>query len=231
MSRVKLIKVKEGVLAENAQKAESIRERLRGKGTLLLNLMASPGAGKTHLILETIRVLGDQWRIGVIEADLDSSVDAERVAGTGVRVTQLTTGGLCHLDASMVEQGLEALGEEELDLIILENVGNLVCPAEFDTGAHVSVMILSLPEGDDKPRKYPLMFSACQALVVNKTDYAALADFDVDAVRDSVRKLNPDMAVIPLSCKNGEGVEDWTEWLEERIRKEIGPRNTRNNTE
>ncbi|MEF8889307.1 MAG: hydrogenase nickel incorporation protein HypB [Desulfohalobiaceae bacterium] len=226
MSRVKLIQVKEGVLAENAQKAESIRGRLRDKGTLLLNLMASPGAGKTHLILETIRVLGDQWRIGVIEADLDSSVDAERVAEAGVRATQLTTGGLCHLDASMVDQGLEALDEDDLDLIILENVGNLVCPAEFDTGAHASAMILSLPEGDDKPRKYPLMFSTCQALVVNKTDYAALADFDVDAVRESVRKLNPDMAVIPLSCKNGEGIGDWTEWLADRIRKEIGPRNT-----
>ncbi len=226
MSRVKLIQVKEGVLAENAEKAESIRGRLRDKGTFLLNLMASPGAGKTHLILETIRVLGDQCRIGIIEADLDSSVDAERVAEAGVRATQLTTGGLCHLDASMVDQGLEALGEEDLDLIILENVGNLVCPAEFDTGAHASAMILSLPEGDDKPRKYPLMFSTCQALVVNKTDYAALADFDVDAVRESVRKLNPDMAVIPLSCKNGEGIGDWTEWLADRIRKEIGPRNT-----
>lgn len=231
MSRVKLIQVKEGVLAENTEKAESIRERLRDKGTLLLNLMASPGAGKTHLILETIRVLGDQWRIGVIEADLDSSVDAERVAETGVRATQLTTGGLCHLDASMVDQGLEALGEEDLDLIILENVGNLVCPAEFDTGAHASAMILSLPEGDDKPRKYPLIFSTCQALVVNKTDYAALADFDVDAVRESVRTLNPDMAVIPLSCKNGEGIGDWTDWLAQRARQEIGPRNTRNNAE
>jgi len=231
MSRVKLIQVKEGVLAENTEKAGSIRERLRDKGTLLLNLMASPGAGKTHLILETIRVLGDQWRIGVIEADLDSSVDAERVAETGVRATQLTTGGLCHLDASMVDQGLEALGEEDLDLIILENVGNLVCPAEFDTGAHASAMILSLPEGDDKPRKYPLIFSTCQALVVNKTDYAALADFDVDAVRESVRTLNPDMAVIPLSCKNGEGIGDWTDWLAQRARQEIGPRNTRNNAE
>lgn len=226
MSRVKLIQVKEGVLAENAQQAETVRQRLRSSGTLLLNLMASPGAGKTSLILETIRVLGDQWRIGVIEADLDSSVDAERVAETGVRATQLATGGLCHLDASMVAQGLEALGEEDLDLIILENVGNLVCPAEFDTGAHVSAMILSLPEGDDKPRKYPLMFSACQALVINKTDYAALADFDTEAVREGVRRLNPDMAVIPLSCRNGEGVADWTDWLEGRFRKEIGPRNT-----
>lgn len=231
MSRVKLIQVKEGVLAENAQKAESIRERLRGKGTFLLNLMASPGAGKTSLILETIRVLGGQWRIGVIEADLDSSVDAERVAETGVRAAQISTGGLCHLDASMVDQGLEALGEEDLDLIILENVGNLVCPAEFDTGAHASAMILSLPEGDDKPRKYPLMFSACRALVVSKTDYAALADFDVEAVRQSVRRLNPDMAVFPLSCRTGEGVEDWAEWLTERVRQEIGPRNTRNDSE
>ena len=226
MSRVKLIQVKEGVLAENTEKAGSIRERLRDKGTLLLNLMASPGAGKTHLILETIRVLGDQWRIGIIEADLDSSVDAERVAEAGVRATQLTTGGLCHLDASMVDQGLRALGEEDLDLIILENVGNLVCPAEFDTGAHVSAMILSLPEGDDKPRKYPLMFSACRALVVSKTDYAALADFDVDAVRQSVQRLNPDMPVFPLSCRTGEGVENWTDWLTDRIEKEIGPRNT-----
>ena len=227
MSRVKLIQVKEGVLAENAEQAQAIRERLRQSGTLLLNLMSSPGAGKTSLILETIRVLGDTWRIGVIEADIDSSLDAERVAQAGVRATQLSTGGLCHLDASMVAQGLEALGEEDLDLIILENVGNLVCPAEFDTGAHASAMILSLPEGDDKPRKYPLMFSTCQALVINKTDYAALADFDVDAVRESVRKLNPDMAVIPLSCRNGEGIADWTDWLTARARHEVGPRDPR----
>ena len=231
MSRVKLIQVKEGILAENAEQANAIRERLRRKGTLLLNLMSSPGAGKTSLILETIRILGDTWRIGVLEADIDSSLDAERVAQAGVRAAQLTTGGLCHLDASMVIQGLDALGEEDLDLIILENVGNLVCPAEFDTGAHVSAMILSLPEGDDKPRKYPLMFSTCQALVINKTDYAALADFDLEAVRDSVQRLNPDMAILPLSCRTGEGVSSWTDWLRERFRKEIGPRNTRNNTE
>jgi hydrogenase nickel incorporation protein HypB len=188
--------------------------------------MSSPGAGKTSLILETVRVLGDAWRIGVIEADIDSSVDAERVARAGVRAAQLSTGGLCHLDASMVAQGLEALGEEDLDLIILENVGNLVCPAEFDTGAHVSAMILSLPEGDDKPGKYPLMFSTSQALVINKTDYAALADFDLDAVREGVRRLNPDMAVILLSCKTGEGLAGWTDWLADRAKEEVGPWNS-----
>ncbi|MCF8030491.1 MAG: hydrogenase nickel incorporation protein HypB [Desulfohalobiaceae bacterium] len=220
MGRVNLIQVKEGILEENTRQAGAIRDRLRRRGTFLLNLMSSPGAGKTSLILETVRALAGSWRMGVIEADIDSSLDAERVAEAGVRATQLGTGGLCHLDASMVAQGLSALGEEDLDLIILENVGNLVCPAEFDTGAHTSAMILSLPEGEDKPRKYPLMFSTSQALVINKTDYMALEEFDIEAVRESVRKLNPDMGVFPLSCRSGEGLADWTGWLERCLREQ-----------
>ncbi len=215
MSEIKLIQVKEGILEENLKQAEKIRERLRGSNTLLLNLMASPGAGKTSLIVSTIRAL-KHLRIGVIEADIDSSVDSELVAAEGVRTTQLRTGGLCHLDASMVAQGLDALGEQDLDLIILENIGNLVCPADFDTGAHINAMILSVPEGDDKPLKYPLMFSKCQSLIINKTDYMQLADFDIQAVRERVRSLNSDMEVFPLSCRTGEGLGDWTSWLDSR---------------
>jgi len=218
MQDFKLIQVKEGILAENDRQAEAIRERLRRAGTLLVNLMASPGSGKTSLILKTVQALGADCRTGVIEADIDSSLDAQQVASAGIRVAQLQTGGLCHLDASMVDQGLEALGEQDLDLIFLENVGNLVCPAEFDTGAHLNVMILSVPEGDDKPLKYPLMFRSCRALVVNKTDYLELAEFDLELLRQRIEKLNPDMGTFPVSCRTGEGVEAWTAWLKGQVR-------------
>ena len=215
---IRLIEVKEGILAENEQEAERLRFYLRAKGVFLLNLMASPGAGKTSLIVQTIHALATRLRIGVIEADIDSSVDAETVSRTGVGAVQLRTGGFCHLDAGMVARGVEALDVDNLDLIIVENVGNLVCPAEFDTGAHASAMILSVPEGDDKPLKYPLMFTKCRALVVNKIDALGLFDFDIQLLRERAGQLNPQLKLFPLSCKSGEGVQGWIDWLEEEIR-------------
>ena len=186
MGEVRLIEVKEEILADNIKVAAGIRERLRNTKTMLLNLMSSPGSGKTSLILQTIANLKDSLRIGVIEADIDSTVDAEKVAARGIPAVQLKTGGFCHLDATMVTKGIDALKLSELDLVIIENVGNLVCPAEFDTGAHKNVMILSVPEGDDKPLKYPLMFSICDLLLVNKIDYLSLSDFDMSALRKRV---------------------------------------------
>ncbi|MFP4285558.1 MAG: hydrogenase nickel incorporation protein HypB [Desulfovermiculus sp.] len=215
---IRLIEVKEGILAENEQDAEQLRGRLKDKGVFLLNLMASPGAGKTSLIVQTIIALSQRWRMAVIEADIDSIVDAETVSRSGVQAVQLRTGGLCHLDATMVARGIEGLDLDGLDLVILENVGNLVCPAEFDTGAHASAMILSVPEGDDKPLKYPLMFTKCRALVVNKIDALGIFDFNLDLLRERAGQLNPDLTVLPLSCKTGEGVQGWIDWLEENIR-------------
>ncbi|MFW6325952.1 MAG: hydrogenase nickel incorporation protein HypB [Desulfovermiculus sp.] len=218
---IRLIEVKEGILAENEQDAEQLRGRLKDKGVFLLNLMASPGAGKTSLIVQTINALSQRWRMAVIEADIDSIVDAETVSRSGVQAVQLRTGGLCHLDATMVARGIEGLDLDGLDLVILENVGNLVCPAEFDTGAHASAMILSVPEGDDKPLKYPLMFTKCRALVVNKIDALGIFDFNLDLLRERAGQLNPDLTVLPLSCKTGEGVQGWIDWLEENIRCQL----------
>lgn len=212
-----MIEVKEEILADNNQVAEDVRERLRGKKTLLLNLMSSPGAGKTSLIVGTGEALKGGLRLGVVEADIESMVDAEKVAELGIPAVQLRTGGFCHLDATMVTQGLDALGVENFDLLIIENVGNLVCPAEFDTGAHKNVMILSVPEGDDKPLKYPLMFSVCDVLLVNKIDYLSLSDFDVEALAKRVLALNPDITIIEISCKTGAGVEDWIRWLKREV--------------
>lgn len=218
MDEVRLIEVKEDILADNDIKAGELRESLKKSGTFLMNLMSSPGSGKTSLILRTGEKLKKSLRIGVIEADIDSKVDAEKVAASGIKAVQLKTGGFCHLDASMVETGLDAIGVEDLDLIIIENVGNLVCPAEFDTGAAKNVMILSVPEGDDKPLKYPLMFSVCHVLLVNKTDYMELSDFNMDAMEQRVRRLNPNIKIIQISCKTGEGISAWTEWLENEVR-------------
>ncbi|WP_027359424.1 hydrogenase nickel incorporation protein HypB [Desulforegula conservatrix] len=218
MDEVRLIEVKEDILADNDIKAGELRESLKKSGTFLMNLMSSPGSGKTSLILRTGEKLKKSLRIGVIEADIDSKVDAEKVAASGIKAVQLKTGGFCHLDASMVETGLDAIGVEDLDLIIIENVGNLVCPAEFDTGAAKNVMILSVPEGDDKPLKYPLMFSVCHVLLVNKTDYMELSDFSMDAMEQRVRRLNPNIKIFPISCKTGEGISEWTEWLENEVK-------------
>jgi hydrogenase nickel incorporation protein HypB len=212
---VRLIEVKEEILSDNIKLAGELRERLRRAKTMLLNLMSSPGSGKTSLILRTIEGLKGSLRTGVIEADIDSTVDAEKVASRGIPAVQLRTGGFCHLDAAMVAQGLDALPVGELDLVIIENVGNLVCPAEFDTGAHKNAMILSVPEGDDKPLKYPLMFSVCDLLVVNKMDYLSLSDFDMAALRQRVLALNPRIRILEVSCKTGAGIEGWIDWLNE----------------
>ncbi len=217
MTGVRLIEVKEEILADNDELARDIREKLREKRTMLLNLMSSPGSGKTSLILRTMEGLKDRYRLGVIEADIDSTVDAEKVAAGGVPAVQLKTGGFCHLDATMVGQGLEGLVKKDYDLIIIENVGNLVCPAEFDTGAHKNVMILSVPEGDDKPLKYPLMFSVCDLLLINKIDYLALSDFDLNALRKRVLTLNPKIVILEISCRTGAGIEAWLSWLKKEM--------------
>ncbi|TFG37816.1 MAG: hydrogenase nickel incorporation protein HypB [Syntrophobacterales bacterium] len=219
MDKVRLIEVKEDILSDNETRAREVRERMKGEKVYLLNLMSSPGAGKTSLILRTVEKLKEAIRIGVIEADIDSMVDAEKVAESGVHAIQLRTGGFCHLDASMVTTGLNALQLASLDLVIIENVGNLVCPAEFDTGATKNAMILSVPEGDDKPLKYPLMFSICDVLLVNKIDYLELEheDFDLVALKKRVKALNPDITIIEVSCKTGEGIDAWTGWLKGEV--------------
>ena len=217
MEDVRLIEVKEEILADNNQIARGVRERLSLTKTLLLNLMSSPGSGKTSLILRTVENLKSTVRLGVIEADIDSTVDAEKVAAGGIPAVQLRTGGFCHLDATMVTQGLDALNAEALDLIIIENVGNLVCPAEFDTGAHKNVMLLSVPEGDDKPLKYPLMFSICDVLLINKIDYLSLSDFDMAALRKRALVVNPNIKMIEISCKTASGIGDWIAWLKQEV--------------
>jgi hydrogenase nickel incorporation protein HypB len=214
---VRMIEVKEEILADNNQVAAGVRERLSRQKTLLLNLMSSPGSGKTSLILKTAEALQGKVKLGVIEADIESTVDARKVAARGIDAIQLRTGGFCHLDATMVTQGLEALPPKDFDLLIIENVGNLVCPAEFDTGAHKNAMILSVPEGDDKPLKYPLMFSICDVLVINKIDYLALSDFDLAAVRQRVLALNPKIKIMEVSCKTEEGLAAWTDWLAREV--------------
>jgi hydrogenase nickel incorporation protein HypB len=214
---IRLIEVKEEILSDNIKQAAEVRERLRRTKTMLLNLMSSPGSGKTSLILQTVEGLRGAVRLGVIEADIESTVDAEKVAARGIPVIQLRTGGFCHLDATMVTQGIDAMGVTELDLVIIENVGNLVCPAEFDTGAHKNVMILSVPEGDDKPLKYPLMFSICDLLLVNKIDYVSLSDFDTAALRKRVLALNPRIAILEVSCKTGAGIKVWIDWLKGEV--------------
>lgn len=216
---IQILDVKEQVLEENDRIAVETRESLRRSGTLLINLMGSPGAGKTSVLLQLIKRLGKTYRIGVMEADVDSDVDARTVAAAGAKVVQLHTGGLCHMDASMTKQGLDALGFEGLDLVILENVGNLVCPAEFDVGADLRMMILSVPEGDDKPLKYPLMFSVSDVMLVNKIDTAEIFDFDLEAAATRARALNPDIEIFPISAKTGEGFDDLTDWLGRRLRK------------
>jgi hydrogenase nickel incorporation protein HypB len=217
MDAIKLIEVKEDILADNDAAAGELREKLRIQKTLLINLMASPGAGKTSLLLQTITALKNVYRMAVIEADIDSTVDAEKIAKTGVESIQLRTGGFCHLDVAMVKKGLEAIDTPSLDLILIENVGNLVCPAEFDTGAEKDIMILSVPEGDDKPLKYPLMFSKCHALLVNKTDLIPYTDFNMRLLHERVRKLNPDIHIFEVSCKTGEGIETWANWLKQTV--------------
>ena len=213
MDSVRVIEVKENILNNNDKEAEKLRQKLHSKKTFLMNLMSSPGSGKTTTLMQTIASLKDKVKIGIMEADIDSAVDAEKVATTGVKSIQLHTGGMCHLDAAMTEQGLDEMGYDDLDLVVLENVGNLICPAEFDTGAVKNVMILSVPEGHDKPLKYPLMFSKVDALIINKIDVMPYFDFDMDKVKEYVYRLNKDVKIFPISAKTGEGVEEWTSWL------------------
>lgn len=222
MDDVRVIEVKQSVFADNDRKADELRARLREQGTFLLNLMSSPGSGKTTTLRRTAEVLRGEMAIAVMEADIDSDVDARTMAETGVRAIQLHTGGMCHLDAYMTEQGLEGLlaegGGEPIDLAILENVGNLVCPAEFDTGASANAMILSVPEGDDKPLKYPLMFSICDVVLINKIDALPVFDaFSMERVRENILMRNPNATIIPISAKTGEGVDAWADWLRTRI--------------
>lgn len=214
---VKVYEIKQSVFANNDQRAELLREDLKKEKTFLLNLMSSPGSGKTTTLTKTIEALKNDLRIGVMEADIDSDVDARTIEQTGAKVVQLHTGGMCHLDAEMTRQGIEALGTQDVDLAILENVGNLVCPAEFDTGAVKNAMILSVPEGDDKPLKYPLMFQVCQVLLINKIDVLPYFDFDVEACIARAKALNPDIKVIPISARTGEGIDEWAAWLKEQV--------------
>lgn len=218
MAEFKVYEIKQNVFADNNREADKVREQLKAEKTFLLNLMSSPGSGKTTTLRATIARLKDKLRIGVMEADIDSDVDARTIAETGVRAIQLHTGGMCHLDADMTRQGLTEMGTGDIDLAILENVGNLVCPAEFDTGAVKNAMILSVPEGDDKPLKYPLMFSICDVLLVNKIDVAPYFNFDLDKCVERVKKLNPNIQVFPISALKGEGIEPWADWLREQTK-------------
>lgn len=218
MDAVKVIEIKKSVFEDNDRDADKLRAELKDRGVYLLNLMSSPGSGKTTTLIRTINLLKEKLRIAVMEADIDSDVDAVKIKeATGIDTIQLHTGGMCHLDAEMTRQGLGNIGLEGLDLVILENVGNLVCPAEFDTGASRNAMILSVPEGDDKPLKYPLMFSVCDVVVINKIDAAALFDFDLEKCRANIALRNPKAEVIPISAKTGEGVELFARWLLDEV--------------
>lgn len=219
MNEFKVLEIKESVFADNNRQAEELRSGLRQSGTFLLNLMSSPGSGKTSTIVRTIKLLQNDLKIGVIEADVDSDVDARTVQQTGARVIQVHTGGMCHMDASMTQQGLEGLETAGLDLVILENIGNLLCPAEFDTGAVKNAMILSVPEGDDKPLKYPLMFSIVDVVLVNKIDTLAVFDFNLEAFKERVLNLNPKALILPISAKTGAGLAEWAQWLRGQVKQ------------
>ena len=225
MKDVRVIEVKKSVFESNDERAALLRKDLKDKGVFLLNLMSSPGAGKTTTLTRTIEQLKDDLRIGVMEADIDSDVDAITIAETGAKAIQLHTGGMCHLDADMSRQGmaaLEAEADNTLDFIILENVGNLVCPAEFDTGACLNVAILSVPEGDDKPLKYPLMFEKCQVVIINKIDSMPAFDFDMDRVKNNIAMRNSEAVVFPISARTGEGMDAWCEWLKDNAAQYLG---------
>ena len=217
MEAYKVYEIKQSVFQANDNEADLLRQELRQQHTFLLNLMSSPGSGKTTSLTRTIEKLREEMRIGIMEADIDSDVDANKIARTGTRVIQLHTGGMCHLDANMTRQGLREFGTEGLDLVVLENVGNLVCPAEFDTGAAKNTIILSMPEGHDKPLKYPLMFSSCDCVLINKIDTKSVFDFDDEAVVERIKKLNPKAEIFFVSAKTGEGMDKWFDWLRGQI--------------
>ena len=217
MDEVRVLEIKQSVFANNDKQADLLRRQLKDKGIFLLNLMSSPGSGKTTTLTRTIEHLKNEFKIGVMEADIDSDVDAKAIAETGVKSIQLHTGGMCHLDADMTRQGLEGLETGDVELAILENVGNLVCPAEFDTGAVKNAMILSVPEGHDKPLKYPLMFSICDVVLINKIDVLSYFDFDMDKCEEYIYMRNPNAKVIPICAKTGEGIDEWADWLRNEI--------------
>jgi hydrogenase nickel incorporation protein HypB len=219
MAEFKILQIKQSIFENNNKQADLLREELKREKIFLLNLMASPGAGKTTTLTKTIDILKNELRIGVMEADIDSDVDAQTISKTGVKVIQLHTGGMCHLDADMTKQGMNGLGVDGLDLVILENVGNLVCPAEFDTGSVKNAMILSVPEGDDKPLKYPLIFEVCDILLINKIDVLNVFDFDLEEVKKRAWKRNPNLKIIPISARTGEGIEEFANWLREETKK------------
>ena len=217
MDKYKVIEVKRSIFEDNDKDADLLRSELKEQKTFLLNLMASPGAGKTTTLMGTINRLKDEMKIGVMEADIDSDVDANTISTTGVKTIQLHTGGMCHLDADMTRQGVKELGTDELDFVVLENVGNLVCPAEFDTGATKCAMILSVPEGDDKPLKYPLMFSIVDVVLINKIDAADFFNFSMEKVTENIRLRNPNCKIIPISAKTGEGMDEWCDWVRAQV--------------
>ena len=217
MEKVRVLEIKQSVFASNDAQADQLRAELKEKGIYLLNLMSSPGSGKTTTLKSVIAALDGELRLGVMEADIDSDVDARAIAATGVKAIQLHTGGMCHLDAGMTRQGLEGLDPGELDLVILENVGNLVCPAEFDTGAVKNVTILSVPEGHDKPLKYPLMYQVCDVVLINKIDVAPYFDFDMEKCREYILMRNPKAKIFPICAKTGEGVDAFSAWLKEEV--------------
>jgi len=219
MNKFRVLEIKRSVFDNNDQQANLLREELKKEKTFLLNLMSSPGSGKTTTLIKTIDALKNEMKIGVMEADIDSDVDAQTISKTGVKVIQLHTGGMCHLDADMTKQGLEGLGTKDIDLAILENVGNLVCPAEFDTGASKNAMILSIPEGDDKPLKYPLMFSIVDVLLINKIDVMQYFEFDIEACIERAKKLNPNVKIIPISARTGEGIDEFANWIRLEAKK------------
>ncbi|MCQ2510100.1 MAG: hydrogenase nickel incorporation protein HypB [Lachnospiraceae bacterium] len=215
MDKYRVIEVKQSIFADNDQDAERLRQQMKKEKTCLINLMSSPGSGKTTTLTGLINRLKDQLKIGVMEADIDSDVDAGTISKTGVKVIQLHTGGMCHLDADMTRQGVMELETEDLDLVILENVGNLVCPAEFDTGAAMNIMILSVPEGHDKPLKYPLIFQVCDAMIINKIDVLPYFDFDMEKVEEFAHRRNPNLKLFPISAKTGEGMDALAAWIKE----------------
>lgn len=219
MADPRIVELKESVFENNDRQADKVREQLKADHTFLLNLMSSPGSGKTTTLLRTIEGLKDEMRIGVMEADIDSDVDAAKIAQTGVKAIQLHTGGMCHLDAGMTQQGLDEFGVKDLDFVVLENVGNLVCPAEFDTGAVKNAMILSVPEGHDKPLKYPLIFTVCDVLIINKIDVLPYFDFDMEKVKEYALMRNPNLKIFTVSAKTGEGFEEWKNWIRENVKK------------
>ena len=217
MDPYRIIEVKQSVFADNNADAENLRREMKAQGTFLVNLMSSPGSGKTTTLTKLLAALPKNMKVGVMEADIDSDVDADTISRTGTRVIQLHTGGMCHLDADMTRQGVWQLGSSDLDLVILENVGNLVCPAEFDTGAALNMMILSVPEGHDKPLKYPLVFQVCDVMIVNKIDVLPYFDFDMEKVTAYARKRNPNIRIFPISAKTGEGIDVLAQWLTETV--------------